>query len=122
MDRNLLFGALTVQASLVDEGQLTQACTAWSAGEAEALADVMVDRGLITQADRAEVERVLERKLKKHGGDVAGTLAATLDGPTRQALTQVANEAVQKTMSMAPDGAGHVVLSAIRVGAQGHAL
>ncbi|HEY2154767.1 MAG TPA: protein kinase [Isosphaeraceae bacterium] len=114
-DRNLLFGALTVNADLVDDGQLTQACTAWAAGEAETLADVMVDRGFITQGDRAEVERMLDRKLKKHGGDVAGTLAATIDGPTRQALTQVADEAIQKTMSMAPDRAGHVVLSAISV-------
>ncbi|HWE38560.1 MAG TPA: protein kinase, partial [Isosphaeraceae bacterium] len=114
-DRNLLFGAMTVNADLVDDGQLTQACTAWAAGEAETLADVMVDRGLISQGDRAEVERMVERKLKKHGGDVAGTLAATLDGPTRQALTQVADEAIQKTMSMAPDRAGHVVLSAISV-------
>ncbi len=101
-DRNLLFGAMTVNADLVDDGQLTQACTAWAAGEAETLADVMVDRGLITQGDRAEIERMVERKLKKHGGDVAGTLAATIDGPTRQALTQVADEAIQKTMSMAP--------------------
>ncbi len=112
-DRNLLFGALTVQADLVDDGQLTEACTAWSAGEAETLADVMVNRGLITHDDRAAVERVLDRKVERRGGDVAGTLAATLGGPARPGATQADDGATNETQPMAAAPGGHVVLSAI---------
>ena len=90
-DRNLLFGALTVQADLVDDGQLTEACTAWSAGEAETLADVMVGRGLITPDDRAAVEQTLDRQLggarRRPRRDARGDLAPParraprVDGP-----------------------------------------
>ena len=114
-DRNLLFGALTVQAELVDDGQLTEACTAWSAGEGDTLADVMVERGLITQGDRDAVERILDRKVQRRGGDVAGTLAATLGGPARPGATQADAAATNETQPMAPEPGGHVVLSAIGV-------
>ena len=114
-DRNLLFGALTVQASLVDDGQWTEACAAWAAGEAATLADVMVDRGLISRDDRAAVERALGYKVEEHGGDVSATLAATLVAPPSPAETAGDDPAARGTMTMGPDRPGHVVLSAIGV-------
>ena len=68
-DRNLLFGVLALQADLIDAARFAEACTAWAARKEAPLADLLVERGWITAEDRAHVERLLRRKLKKHGGD-----------------------------------------------------
>ena len=68
-DRNLLFGVLALQADLISEGQFAEACSAWAARKDAPLADLLVGRGWLTPADRADVEKLLDRKLKKHGGD-----------------------------------------------------
>jgi hypothetical protein len=74
-DRNLLFGVLALQADLIDAARFAEACTAWSARKDTSLASLMVERGWLTPADRENVEQFLERKLKKHGGDIHASLA-----------------------------------------------
>ena len=68
-DRNLLFGVLALQADLIEDTQFIEACGAWAARKDVLLADLLVERGWITPADRDDVERLVQRKLKKHGGD-----------------------------------------------------
>jgi PAS domain S-box-containing protein len=66
-DRNLLFGVLALQVDLIDARQFAEICTAWSARKEVSLAELLVQRGWLTPEDRADVERLLHRKLRKHG-------------------------------------------------------
>src|SRR5581483_2961914 len=70
-DRNLLFGVLALQADLIDRGQFVEACTLWGARKSVPLADLLVERGWLLPDDRAHVDYLVERKLRKHGGDVS---------------------------------------------------
>src|SRR5438309_5013742 len=67
-DRNLLFSVLALQLELIDKTQFVEACGAWAASKETPLADLLVSRGWLTPADRADVERHFERKLRKHQG------------------------------------------------------
>ena len=69
-DRNLLFGVLALQADLITAAQFAEACAAWATRKTAPLAELLLERSWITPADREQVEKLLERKLKKHGGDV----------------------------------------------------
>src|SRR5262245_48277202 len=74
-DRNLLFGVLALQLEIIDDRQFAQAAAAWATRKDQPLADVLKDLGWLTANDRREVERLIERKLKKHG-DARQSLAA----------------------------------------------
>jgi PAS domain S-box-containing protein len=66
-DQNLLFGVLALQAGLLDPVQFAEACSAWATRMDDALADLLVQRHWLTTEDRADVERLLERKVRKQG-------------------------------------------------------
>jgi PAS domain S-box-containing protein len=66
-DRNLLLGNLALQAGLIDTSQFVEACTAWSASKERTLADVLVQRDLLLEADKPHLEYLVERKLRKDG-------------------------------------------------------
>jgi hypothetical protein len=74
-DRNLLFGVLALQADLLNNDRFAEACTAWSARKETPLADLLVERGWLTPEERGHVQFLLDRKLKKHGGDARAGLA-----------------------------------------------
>jgi Tfp pilus assembly protein PilF len=99
-DRNLLFGVLALQADLIDANRFAEACTAWSARKDTPLASLLVERGWLTAEDRQGVEQFLERKLKKHGGDVHASLAEVMSDPVRQTLTNVADPVIHQTLSL----------------------
>jgi hypothetical protein len=67
--QDLLFGALALQANLIDTVQLADACTNWTARKDAGLADVLVERGWLTPADRLDFERLVARKVKQGPGD-----------------------------------------------------
>ena len=77
-DRNLLFGVLALQLDLLDAAQFVEACAAWAARKDAALADILLERGWLTPGDRADVERLLERKLKRNKGEINASLADTV--------------------------------------------
>ncbi len=104
-DRNLLFGVLALQADLLDAARFAEACTAWSARKDTPLADVLVERGWLTPADRADVERLLDRKLKKHAGDARAGLAEVANDNVRQTLAAVVDPVVHQTLGSLPRGA-----------------
>jgi serine/threonine-protein kinase len=66
-DPNLLFGVLALQAGLLDPAQFADACSAWATRLDRTLADLLVERHWLTAEDRAEVERLAERKLRRQG-------------------------------------------------------
>ena len=80
-DRNLLFAVLALQADLLDRERFVQACTLWAARKERPIADLLVDQGWLTTQDRADVERLLARKLRKHGGNVQASLAEAAGPP-----------------------------------------
>src|SRR5262245_66071253 len=85
-ERSLLFGVVALQSGAVDADGLAETCAAWSSEPALPLADLMVDRGLMTDEQRAQVEETVARELASHGGDPQATLAATIDGRSLEAL------------------------------------
>jgi hypothetical protein len=104
-DRNLLFGVLALQLDLLDRDRFVEACGAWAARKDTSLADLLLERGWLTPQDKADVDRLLERKLQKHG-DVHRSLAAVAGPEVRRALDTVDDAEVEKSLaSLAPSGA-----------------
>jgi serine/threonine-protein kinase len=88
-DRNLLFGVLALQADFLDARQFAEACAAWASCKDLALAELLLERGWLTPDDRAHVEYLVERRLKKHRGDVRSSLAEAARGEVRRALASI---------------------------------
>jgi WD40 repeat protein len=97
-DRNLLFGVLALQLDLIDRDGFVIACAAWATRKDTPLADVLVSLGLLTADDRREVERLMERRLKKHGGDVQASLAAVADDAVRIAVAAVGDDDLARSL------------------------
>jgi serine/threonine protein kinase len=98
-DRNLLFGVLALQLELLDCRQFADACCGWAVRKDEPLADLLVGRGWLSTDDRTEIERLLERKLRRHGGDARASLNDLWGGFLREALADVEDPDVQKSLS-----------------------
>ena len=71
MDTNhhLLSGVLALQVDLIDEQQFLEACRRWTANKELALTDVLLESGWITRTDESDIERFVERRLRKHNRD-----------------------------------------------------
>src|SRR5262249_24745002 len=77
------------------------------------LADLLVERGWLMPADKADLERLLERKLRKNGGSVHTALAAVVDGPTRRPLSLVGDADIAKSVAELPENIGRTLVSTI---------
>jgi serine/threonine-protein kinase len=110
-DRNLLFGVLALQADLLDPDRFVRACTLWSAQKATPLADLLVQQGWLTPEDRSDVEKLLDRKLKKHQGDANAGLAEVTTDRVRQSLDGLTDPDIRQSMSATPPQIGHVLLT-----------
>ena len=89
-ERDLLFGVVAFQSGAVDADYLAATCASWVAQPTLPLADLLVDRGRMTDEQRTEVERAVARELATHGGDPRATLAATIDGRTLEVIGDAA--------------------------------
>src|SRR5262245_47200910 len=112
-DRNLLFGVMALQGDLIDRDQFVEACTAWAADKARPMAELLLARGWITAEDREHLQYLLDRKVRKHGGDAHQSLIAAADPTVERALNQVADPDVRRSLEGRPRAAGHVLLSTI---------
>jgi serine/threonine protein kinase len=107
-DRNLLFGVLALQADLLDNDRFAEACSAWAARKGTPLAQLLVERGWLTAEERSHVDFLLDRKLRKHGGDAAAGLAEAMPEDVRQTLAGLDDPAVRRTLdTTAPPGGVH---------------
>jgi hypothetical protein len=98
--RDLLFGLLALQIGLIDQGQLVAAFQAWTRDRSRPLADHLVGRRDLDAADRSAVEALVERHLKKHGGNVEKSLAAVPAGKsTRESLADLGDPDIEATLS-----------------------
>src|SRR5262249_27387963 len=59
---------------------------------------LLVERGWITPTDRADVGRLLERKIKKHG-DARASLAVLTDQNVRSSLAAIDDAGVRQTIT-----------------------
>jgi PAS domain S-box-containing protein len=97
-DRNLLFAVLALQVDLLDRERFVQACTLWAAHKDRPIADLLIEQGWLTPEDRGDVDRLLDRKLKKHGGDVQASLA-TVGNDVLHSLLAVGDPDVQRSVA-----------------------
>jgi tetratricopeptide (TPR) repeat protein/tRNA A-37 threonylcarbamoyl transferase component Bud32 len=107
-DRNLLFGVLALQADLLTPARFAEACSAWAARKETPLADLLVERGWLTPSDRADVEKLLQRKLAKHQGDAQAGLAEVTTDQVRRSLAGLDDPDVHR--SLTPPPAGHATV------------
>ena len=119
-DRNLLFGVLALQTDLIDSSQFADACAAWAARKTAPLADILIERGWITAADKADVERLMERKLKRHGGDLQATIDAVADAGVREAMLTVEDTELRRTMARLSSVSGHILVDPLAKPSESH--
>jgi serine/threonine-protein kinase len=106
-DRNLLFGLLALQNGLIQQTQLVAAFHAWTCDKSRLLADHFVERGDLDGDDRAAVEALVARHLKRHGDDVEQSLAAIPTGKsTRESLANLDDPDIQATLGHVATGNG----------------
>src|SRR5271165_2268101 len=102
VDRNLLFAVIALQDDLIDQTQFADVCAGWAMRLERPLADLLIERSWITEQDRADVERKLERKLKKNHGDARATLGAVAEIEAREVLEAIASPQVRQSIRL-PD-------------------
>src|SRR5262245_20660695 len=89
-DRNLLFGVLALHADVITHARFVEACSLWANQKHQSLARLLIERGWMTDDERQDVERLVERKLRKHGGDARASLAeVATDDVVRRSLADV---------------------------------
>src|SRR4051812_39523025 len=112
-DRNLLFGVLALQADAITRSQFVDACALWASQKEQPLADLLVGRGWLAPADRDDVERLVERKLRKHRGDARAGLAEVTGDDVRQSLAAIEAPEARRSLGLTDSPAGHVLVSTI---------
>jgi serine/threonine-protein kinase len=119
-DRNLLFGVLALQTDLIDSSQFADACAAWAARKSAGLADILIERGWITAADKADVEKLMERKLKRHGGDLQATIDAVADAGVREAMLTIEDPELRRTIVRLSSAGGHMLVDPLAKPSESH--
>ncbi len=120
-DRNLLFGVLALQADLLDRDQFAEACAAWAARKDGALADLLVERGWLSDEDRSHVEYLLERKVQKHAGNTRASLAAAATPEARGVLESLHEPTIQTVVAALPPAPTYAVASTVAYRPEGRA-
>ena len=113
VDRNLLFAVIALQDDMIDQAQFADVCAGWAVRLERPLAELLIERKWITAQDRDEIERKLERKLKKHKGDVRSTLAAVAEVPARDMLQTINQPNVRHTINSLAAPRGHVLVETL---------
>jgi serine/threonine-protein kinase len=94
----LLFGVLALQMDLIDPTQLVEVCVAWARRKETPLIDLLLERGWITPQDKADLERLAERKLKNSHGDARASLTPLVNERVRSSLAAIADPDIYATV------------------------
>jgi serine/threonine-protein kinase len=90
-DLEPLIGILALQSGLIELPELVTAFQSWSKGRS--VAQILVDRGALTELDRELLTRLVRRRIDKHDGSAehrraaAGTMLDVVEVPRRAAMT-----------------------------------
>ena len=99
-DRHLLFGLLALQTGIISPEQLVLAFRAWTRDKSKSLADHLKARGDLDDEDRAAVEALAARHLKRNGGDLEKSLAALpANRSTRASLAALGEPEIEATLA-----------------------
>ena len=114
-DRNLLFGALAMQAGLITADQFAEACSIWSTRRTSSLPEIMCEKGWLVPQDQAHVDYLVKHNLAKFGGDVRASFAG-FPGNVRSVLATIGDHTNSCLPSglretIAPEGSGHAEIS-----------
>ncbi len=107
-DRNLLFGVLALQADILSPEQFINACTLWTTRKRMYLADLLIELGWITPTDKADIDRLVERKLRKYAGDAKPGLAV-LSEDVRRSLVALQDADIQCSLAGLPPASSTLV-------------
>ena len=119
-DLHLLFGLLALQTGLIDQAQLVVAFQAWTRDRGRPLAEHLVALGGLDPGDRAAVEAMAERHLKKFGGDAEKSLAAIPAGrSTREGLAALGDPQIGATLARVGSASPSTELDADRTSTYG---
>ena len=89
-DRNLLFGLLSLQMDFVTRDQLLEAMNAWMLAKGTPLGEILCRRGVLAQDDRDDLERLVVKHIKRHGGNPQASLAAVaLDPAVKRSIARL---------------------------------
>ena len=100
MPRDLLLGLLALQNGLVTRDQLVAAFGAWTGSPREPMGEILVAHSGLDSEERALLEALVEKHLKRHGGDPERSLAALEVGrSTRESLASALGPAIEKTLA-----------------------
>jgi serine/threonine protein kinase len=113
VDRNLLFAVIALQDDLIDQTQFADVCAGWALRLDRPMADLLIERKWITDTDRRDLERKIERKLKKNHGDVRATLGSVTEIQAREVLGAIKNPQVRHSIHALPPARGHVLVETL---------
>ena len=101
-DRNLLFGVLALELELITYTQFVEACEDWAKQHDASLGEMLVEKKWVSKEELAEVERLLERMLRRHKGDTRLALAETCNADIREAIRDIGDPLTRKTIDLLP--------------------
>ncbi|HEV3080915.1 MAG TPA: protein kinase [Gemmataceae bacterium] len=113
-DRNLLFGVLALQGAFLDSNQFAEACAAWALRKGTPLAELLIERGWLTPEERQEVERLVQRHVKRHSGDVRQSLGAVAGSSVRDLVRDTGDAEICRTLTGLTPAAGHVLVETLK--------
>jgi PAS domain S-box-containing protein len=114
-DQNLLFGVLALQADVLDADQFIKACTLWTTRKETSLADLLLELGWITPADKVAVNRLLERKLQKHGANFKASLAV-IAADIRHSLAALQDDDILRSLDDLPEADSPTTIATVDAG------
>src|SRR5436305_14329367 len=79
-DRNLLFGILALQMDFIGRDALLAAMSAWVLDKLKPLGQILQDQGVLAADERGVLDALVDKHLRKHGGDPERSLAAVASG------------------------------------------
>ena len=98
-NRDLLIGLLALQNGLVDQSALVTAFHAWTRDKSRSIAEVLAGQGAIDAGERALLEGLAEKHLKRHGGDAEKSLASLNTGRSiRDSLVKLGDSDIEATL------------------------
>jgi len=107
-DRDVLFGVVAVQADFINADQFQNAHSLWMKCKERPLEEVLQANGWLTASASSQVARLVERKLKKHDGDICAALNEATGASLRQTLNQ------ELDASLSPGRSGENALRSVQ--------
>src|SRR5262249_27208692 len=87
-----------LQADLIDTRQFVEACALWATRKGVPLADLLIERGWLVPADKAHVDYLIARKMRKHGGAIHDSLA-NLPDDVKRSLAALGDAEIQHSLA-----------------------